>query len=467
MTDFWTGDNLKHMLGGSWIARPTRDVRVAGVSTDSRADANGKAFIALKGEIHDAHDFVQDAARSGSPLLIVERDRPALGEWPANVAILRVQSTGNALLKLANGYRRSLDATRVIAVGGSNGKTTTVRLIDQILSTAKRGSASAKSFNNAVGVPLTILKAKPSDQYLICEAGTNSAGELAVLSEAIEPDIGVITSIGREHLEGFGDLTGVLNEEASLFKSVRPGGLAVLCADAPGLIDAVRSFAGGALGGVITFGFSSGADLRIEDMTSTFEGVRFTLQDRSNWFVPLLGRHNASNATAAIAVARRLGLDNDTIRIALERAKGPEMRMERREIRGVRFVNDAYNANPESMLAAVDVLDSISRELKPTRRVVVLGDMLELGDATEDSHREVAEAFAKSSPDLAIVVGPRFSAHISNFRSGTQVINLPDLTQGRDGEAAGLLKEGDLVLLKGSRGIGLERVVKAFETVQG
>jgi len=233
------------------------------------------------------------------------------------------------------------------------------------------------------------------------------------------------------------------------------------------LIDAVRSFAGGALGGVITFGFSSGADLRIEDMTSTFEGVRFTLQDRSNWFVPLLGRHNASNATAAIAVARRLGLDNDTIRIALERAKGPEMRMERREIRGVRFVNDAYNANPESMLAAVDVLDSISRELKPTRRVVVLGDMLELGDATEDSHREVAEAFAKSSPDLAIVVGPRFSAHISNFRSGTQVINLPDLTQGRDGEAAGLLKEGDLVLLKGSRGIGLERVVKAFETVQG
>jgi UDP-N-acetylmuramyl pentapeptide synthase len=268
-------------------------------------------------------------------------------------------------------------------------------------------------------------------------------------------------------LEGFGDMTGVLNEEASLFKNLRQGGLAVLCADAPGLVEAVRNFAGATLGGIITFGFSPDSDLRIEEVTPTFEGVRFRLQDRSDWFLPLLGRHNASNATAAIAVARRMGLDNDTIRAALERVKGPEMRMERREIRGVRFVNDAYNANPESMLAAVDVLDSISRELKPTRRVVVLGDMLELGDATEDSHREVAEAFAKSAPDLAIVVGPRFSAHTNNFGIRTQVIHLPDLTQGRDGEAAGLLRTGDLVLLKGSRGIGLERVVKAFETVLG
>lgn len=467
MTDFWTGDNLRQVLGGNWINRPTAPLRVAGVTTDSRGESNGKAFIALKGETHDAHAFLHDAVKNESPLLIVERDLPLQGEWPANVAILRVQSTANALLKLANCYRRTLEATRVIAVGGSNGKTTTVRLIDQLLSASKRGSASAKSYNNAIGVPITILKAKSSDQYLICEAGTNSAGELAVLSEAIEPDIGVITSIGREHLEGFGDMTGVLNEEASLFKNLRQGGLAVLCADAPGLVEAVRNFAGATLGGIITFGFSPDSDLRIEEVTPTFEGVRFRLQDRSDWFVPLLGRHNASNATAAIAVARRMGLDNDTIRAALERVKGPEMRMERREIRGVRFVNDAYNANPESMLAAVDVLDSISRELKPTRRVVVLGDMLELGDATEDSHREVAEAFAKSAPDLAIVVGPRFSAHTNNFGIRTQVIHLPDLTQGRDGEAAGLLRTGDLVLLKGSRGIGLERVVKAFETVQG
>lgn len=461
--EFWTGEQLRQTLAGQWISRPEGAVKVSGISTDSRAGANGKAFIALKGDTHDAHDFVHDAARNGAPLLIVERDAPPTGSWPSGVAVLRVASTAGALLKLANAYRRTLDATRVIAVGGSNGKTTTVRLIDQVLASSRRGSASAKSFNNTVGVPITILKAKPSDHYLICEAGTNSAGELAVLSHTIEPDIGVVTSIGREHLEGFGDLNGVLNEEVSLFQNVRPGGVAVLCADAPGLIDAVRNVAGSALGSIVTFGFHSDADLRIDRVTPTFEGVEFALQDRSSWFVPLLGRHNASNATAAIAVARRLGLDNETIREALKHAQGPEMRMERREIRGVRFVNDAYNANPESMLAAVEVLDSISRELKPARRVVVLGDMLELGEASDEYHREVARAFADSAPDVAIVVGPKFAAHSRSFPTSTQVINMHDLTQGRDDEAAGLFRAGDLVLLKGSRGIGLERVVKAFE----
>ncbi|MFZ4572886.1 MAG: UDP-N-acetylmuramoyl-tripeptide--D-alanyl-D-alanine ligase [Phycisphaerales bacterium] len=461
--EFWSSDHLRTVLAGQWAVRPKSALTVLGLTTDSRKPAIGKAFLALKGERTDGHEFLADAARSGVALLIVDRPEPPVGGWPSGVAVLKVGNTAAALLRLAGAYRRQLEGTKVIAVAGSNGKTTTVRLIDGVLSASRRGTASIKSFNNAVGVPLTILAAKPTDQFLICEAGTNAAGELEQLAQVIEPDIGVITSIGREHLEGFGDLSGVLREESSLFKYLRNGGIAVLCADAPGLVDAVKSFAGRLLGGIITFGFHKDADVRIAKFESGFEGVRFTLHDRSVFFVPLMGRHNASNAAAAIAVGRRLGLANEEIEAALGKTRGPEMRLERREIAGVRFLNDAYNANPESMLAAAEVLDSVSRELKPTRRVVVLGDMLELGEASPASHAEVARAFGGSAPDLAIVVGPRFTAEAAAFSTSTRVVALPDLADGRDATAAAMLAAGDLVLLKGSRGIGLERVIKAFE----
>lgn len=461
--EFWSSDNLRSVLAGQWLVRPKSSLTLLGLTTDTRKIATGKAFLALKGERTDGHNHLADAANAGASVVIVDRTEAPGGAWPTGVSVLKVQDTGAALLRLASAYRRQFEGTRVIAVAGSNGKTTTVRLIDAVLSSSRRGTASIKSFNNAVGVPLTILGAKPTDQYLICEAGTNAAGELEVLAQTIEPDIGVITSIGREHLEGFKDVSGVLREEASLFKYLKNGGVAVLCADAAGLVDAVKSFAGRLLGGIITFGFHSAADVRIAKLETSFEGVRFTLHDRSSFFVPLVGRHNASNAAAAIAVGRRLGLANDAIEAALAKATGPEMRLERREIAGVRFLNDAYNANPESMLAAAEVLESVSRELKPQRRVVVLGDMLELGEATGDSHTEVARVFGGTAPDLAIVVGPHFSSNVALFPGKTKVVALPDLSDGRDATAAGMLAAGDLVLLKGSRGIGLERVIKAFE----
>ena len=461
--EFWSSDNLRSVLAGQWLVRPKSSLTLLGLTTDTRKIATGKAFLALKGERTDGHNHLADAAKAGANVVIVDRAEAPGGAWPAGVSVLKVQDTGTALLRLASAYRRQFEGTRVIAVAGSNGKTTTVRLIDAVLSSSRRGTASIKSFNNAVGVPLTILGAKPTDQYLICEAGTNAAGELEILAQTIEPDIGVITSIGREHLEGFKDVSGVLREEASLFKYLKNGGVAVLCADAPGLVDAVKNFAGRLLGGIITFGFHAAADVRIAKLETSFEGVRFTLHDRSSFFVPLVGRHNASNAAAAIAVGRRLGLANDVIEAALAKATGPEMRLERREIAGVRFLNDAYNANPESMLAAAEVLESVSRELKPQRRVVVLGDMLELGEATSDSHTEVARVFGGAAPDLAIVVGPHFSSNVALFSGKTKVVALPDLSDGRDATAAGMLAAGDLVLLKGSRGIGLERVIKAFE----
>ena len=203
---FWTPENLRVVLAGQWIRRPdvARTAALSGLSTDSRAIRSDQVFLALRGEKTDGHAYLASAAASGSPLLIVDDEAAvaaASGTIGADVGVLKVADTGQALLKLAQAYRRTLDSTRVIAVGGSNGKTTTVRLIQSVLSGTLRGTASQKSFNNAVGVPLTILSARKGDQFLICEVGTNAPGEIAPLASVVEPDIAVITSIGREHLD--------------------------------------------------------------------------------------------------------------------------------------------------------------------------------------------------------------------------------------------------------------------------
>jgi UDP-N-acetylmuramyl pentapeptide synthase len=194
------------------------------------------------------------------------------------------------------------------------------------------------------------------------------------------------------------------------------------------------------------------------------DGVQFTLNDRSQFFVPIPGIHNACNAAAAIAVARRLGLENELIREALSKAKGPEMRMEQSVHAGVRFVNDAYNANPESAIAAAHAFEDLAVQLKPLRRVVVLGDMLELGGAGPASHEEVARVIASSvKPQVVIVVGPLATSHMAPiFEEASEVIAVPTLDGEKAGKMARLIHSGDLVLLKGSRGMRLERLLAAF-----
>ncbi|HYE63452.1 MAG TPA: UDP-N-acetylmuramoyl-tripeptide--D-alanyl-D-alanine ligase [Phycisphaerales bacterium] len=479
---FWTAENIKAVLGGAWLSRGNPPAELDGLSTDSRAVRCGQVFLALRGEKTDGHKYLAQAAAAGAGLLIVD-DAASAAAVTGGPAVLQVTDTGAALLKLAGAYRRTLERTKVIAVGGSNGKTTTVKLIHQVLGTRLRGTASIKSFNNAVGVPLTILGAKRTDQYLVCEVGTNAPGEIAPLTACVEPDIAVLTSIGREHLEGLGSLSGVVQEEASLLAGLRSGGVAVLNADAPGLLETAGPIIG-ALGGkaedprlrvglvggagrsIITFGWHDGADLRLTSCDQSFEGLRFCLNDRTCYDLPLLGAHNATNATAAIAVARRLGLDNTAIAEGLAKAKGPEMRLERSVAAGVSVINDAYNANPDSVLAALDTFRQVARSGGYKRTVLVLGDMLELGEQGPELHREVGEAAAAVAADLVVLVG-RLSLftgeRLSKAQPGVALATFPDLNDGRAAEAAALLQPGDLVLLKASRGMGLERVLKALQ----
>jgi len=453
---FWTLENIKGVLGGTWLARPEASrprPPMEGVSTDTRSIRPGQVFFALRGERIDGHAYLPQAIAAGSPLLVIDSGEALAGAH----AVLKVPETGAALLRLAQAYRRTLETTRVIAVAGSNGKTTTVRLIHGVLSRRLRGTASIKSYNNAVGVPLTILGARRGDQYLVCEVGTNAPGEIAQLASVIEPDIGVITSIGREHLEGLGSLHGVAAEEASLFASLRAGGVAIVNADALLLREIMRPGAWPNVGSIVRFGFAQDADLRVTRAVQDADGVGFSINGRGSFRVGMLGLHNASNAAAAIGVARRLGVENADIERGLVECPGPDMRLQSIEAGGIWFINDAYNANPESMLAALATFDALKTPAG-ARRVIVLGDMLELGLAGDGAHDEIVAAAARTRADAWIGVGPRFGAAIARANAHAWQ-TCPDAPR-----AAAMLRPGDAVLLKGSRGIGLERIITALNT---
>ncbi len=459
-------DAFKSAVAGQWIARPAAHApHITGVSIDSRTINAGEAFIALKGDRFDAHHFIPQAIARGASLVLLERDSalPPRDALPPNLAAIRVPDTRKALMRLARAHRQSLDGTRVIAVTGSNGKTTTVRLIDAALASRFRGVASIKSFNNEIGVPLTILRARKGDNYLLCEVGMNAPGEIAQLAEIVEPDIAVITSIGRAHIENFGSVDAIALEKGSLLRFLRPQGLAVIPSTNPRLAELARKAPN-----VVTFGRDDHADLRItasahlqsDNLTTR---LRVTLNNRFALDLPLLGEHNATNAAAAVAVARRLGLEEEAIAAALASATPPDMRLQHKRIAGVDVYNDAYNANPDSSIAAITAFSFLAADAP--RRVVVLADMLELGELAEQGHREVADAIlAAPNIDKVITVG-ELSLHAANRLleqwPRDRVLMLSEFEPGSDHgafRALSALRAGDAVLLKGSRAMRLERL---------
>lgn len=473
---FWTPDNLRAVTAGAWLRRPDAGERplteIDGLSTDTRALRRGQAFLALRGANFDGHDFLMQAAAGGAALLIVDDQRAVPKELlrdPEAPAILRVKNTLKALGALGGAFRRTLESVRVVAVCGANGKTTTTRLIHSVLSTKLRGSASPRSFNNEIGVPLTILAAKPSDQYLVCEVGTNAPGETARLGRILQPDIAVITSVGRAHIEFFDSLDAVVREDAAIFADLRPYGVAIVPAGEARLHDFVK-----AVPHVVTFGGASEADLRLSGVRHATladgrAGITFSVNDRAAFELPLLGEHNALNALAAIAVARRFALDDASIAKGLLEVTPAEMRLNRRTIGGVDLLIDCYNANPESAAAAVRTFDAVS--VGAARRVLIIGDMLELGDHARACHLELAALIRAGTPaGLVVTVGPH-SLHIAEALSQawpeTRFVMLSELNDEQARRVAQRLNPGDCVLIKGSRRMRLERIAQALESLAG
>jgi len=483
--NFFEIEHVRTVLAGQYLSRSRKvpaggEAQAHGISIDSRTIVPGNIFVAIAGEQFDGHAFVRDAAAAGASAIVVEREVGEPGSL--GVPVVRVASTRKALLRLAGAYRRTLHQTKVVAVCGSNGKSTVVRLLDAVLASKLRGTASKKSHNNDVGVPLTILAAKASDQYLVCEVGTNHPGEIATLSAIVEPDVAVITSIGREHLEFFGDVAGVAREEAAVLRSIRAGGLAVVTADSPELRPLLK-----VAPGVMTFGQAADADVRLTAFTHTTDAqgnivANFVVADRLEMVLALPGRHNACNALATLLVARRLGMADGAIAAALAEARGPEMRwqFERHAIAGgfVRIINDAYNANPDSLAAAVATMRDLATGgasgktgvIGAGRRVLILADMLELGEGSAAAHVQAGCEIATAGCfDMLIAVGElagqagaaaQQSKHAAT--AALEVIMLPRADDAAMGEAAGMLRPGDVVLLKGSRGMRLERISKVL-----
>jgi UDP-N-acetylmuramoyl-tripeptide--D-alanyl-D-alanine ligase len=435
---------------------------VARVSTDSRDIQPGDLFFAIAGEQFNGHDFVDAALSSGAAFAVVSDLSRIPERWRLSGRLLVAADTIDALGRLA-AYHRTNSAAAVIAVAGSNGKTTTKALILSILRTKKSGRAAPKSFNNHVGVPLTLLSVQPGDEFVVVEIGTNHPGEVARLAQLAQPDVGVITSIGEEHLEFLGDVEKVAEEEFSLLTHIRRRGMAVVPAEwrlHP------RTRARDDLT-IRTFGPDPTADLWASAAAVDEAAQRFKVNGRFDYALPAIGAHNVANALAAITVGLRFGMTHDQIAAALAAAELPPMRLELRRIGEVTLVNDAYNANPSSMAAALAALEQSQLS---GRRVLVLGDMRELGPQAERCHAELGRAAGRSSAAVIVAVGA-FSRIVVDGAIATAGGGKRTHAFPRVEDAATCLERiiapGDVVLLKGSRAVRMERLIPAIETAAG
>ncbi len=420
-------------------SRPLASENVTGVSTDTRSIRAGDLFFALRGASFDAHDFLPQAFEKGAAAAVVDRPVDSDG------LTIAVPDTLKALGGLAAAYRMTLGA-RVVGVAGSNGKTTTKEMIAHVLGRDRRVVKAQGIFNNSVGVPVTIFQADARTESLVLEIGTNHPGEIAGLGEIARPDVAVMVSVGAEHLEGLGSIDGVADEEMSLFGHLRSGGYAVVHDD-PRILSRLKlppeKF--------VTFGLTPGADLHptwIDGMRFEVRGVVFSLN--------LLGEWNIQNALAATAVAMLHGIPLDECARRLADVKPAKMRMERLELAGVTILNDAYNSNPESASRAVR---EFSKFPSAGRRVAVIGDMGELGRTSETYHRELGRQLAASEVDVVVGVGRECRALLAELGGRQEHYGFESVDEMKP-RLDGLIRAGDAVLLKGSRRVGLERVVK-------
>lgn len=431
-------------------------IPVTGVSIDSRTLGVGEVFFAIRGHRLDGHGFVADAASRGASCLVVHNlpDRV-----PAGVALVLVEDTTVALGRLAAAHRARFKIP-VVAVTGSNGKTTAKEMIAAVLGVRWRVLKSESSLNNQWGLPLTLLRLGPEDEAAVLEIGTNKPGEIAALSALAGPTVAVVTTVAEAHIEFFGSLEGVREEKAALVRALRPEGVAVLNGDDPRVAGMARD----TRARVITYGRAPSAEVRAAaDPVETEAGLEFPLEIggvREPVVLRFAGRHNVANALAAAGAGVALGLGPAEVARGLAEARPVRGRCVWRPAGHVRILDDTYNANPASVRAA---LETAVAHRGPGRLVVVLGDMLELGAAADEAHREAGRQVAASGAAEFVGMGPHARLAVEAAREAG--IGATHHTTTFEDTVAHLLKRvapGDLVLVKGSRGMRMERVADAL-----
>ena len=452
-----SADDLLSLSGVSFANISAEEAAgVNKINTDTRTLRKGEVFWALPGERFDGHDFVAAAIEKGARYCVVQKDRLAklnAAEWP----LLILPDTLKGLQELAAVVRQKFNGT-VVALTGSNGKTTTKEMIAHILSRKMKVHKTFGNLNNHIGCPLTLLQLEDEHQAAVIELGSNHPGEIAALAAITRPDQALVTNIGEAHLEFFRDRQTVAKEKLSLFEAVAPDGVLYVNQDDPYLAgyDPVGRR-------TVTYGIDRPARMQAQVQGVNSDGcASFVLNGRTEIQLALPGLHQVQNALAACAVALEFGFNESEIKQALESYTAPEKRMQMVRAAGVTFLNDAYNANPVSMRAA---FETVSRMERSGRLFLVLGDMLELGADGPKWHRQALEQALALQPEKIFVMGQAMSRAAGWL--GDARIEAFDHHQALYHALSAMARPGDLILLKGSRGIQLEKVLVFFtETPQ-
>jgi UDP-N-acetylmuramoyl-tripeptide--D-alanyl-D-alanine ligase len=442
-------------LAGASLSSGDETVVINKISTDSRTIKPGELFVALRGENFEGHDFVEASAKAGATGALV--DLKWAGSVPSNFVLLRATDTLRAYQMLAANYRSSL-SLKVLAITGSNGKTSTKDFAASVLARKFRVTKTEGNFNNHVGLPRTILDANSGDEVGVWEIGMNHPGEIAALAKIAAPDLAIITNIGVAHIEFMGSREAIAGEKGALAEAIEPQGTVILNADDP----FTERIAARTRARVVLAGTTGGAVQAIEIRQSA-EGSEFTIVEgahRCRAQLPVAGSHMVQNALLAVAAGRAFGLSIEECADGLASAPLTKARLQIREVGGVQFLDDSYNANPDSMKAALRTLVELDAEGK---RIAVLGEMRELGTESERGHREIGETAATLGVDQLITIGD--AAEL--IAQGARTAGFDRVLSARStDEAAKLLGEiaepGDLVLIKGSRAARTEEVIEQF-----
>ena len=435
-----------------------------GISTDSRTVAEGELFIALKGERFDGHQFAIEALKKGAGGVIIEADKVRDIRWNGYrpSAVIAVKDALHALGDIAQERRRRF-GTPVVALTGSNGKTTTKEMISVCLETAFPVLKTKGNLNNLVGLPLTLLNLTEQERIVVLEMGMNVPGEIRRLTEIAEPDVGLITNIEGVHLEGMGSLERVREEKGELFRRMRQDGTILVNQDDPRVIDLASEFHGQK----ITFGIDHPAEVMAKEIRlQEVGGTSFTLMMEGVTMeitLPFLGGHFVPNALSAIAAASLFGIELEKVKEALEHLSPSPMRMEvLRPQEGVTLINDAYNANPRSMELALEILSQMKGK---GRGIAVLGDMLELGEYSVEAHQLIGKRIGELSIDFLLALGEEAPVLVESA-----------MRHGLDSERARIVeshtetisilkkmaRDGDWILVKGSRRMGMEKIAEGL-----
>jgi UDP-N-acetylmuramoyl-tripeptide--D-alanyl-D-alanine ligase len=433
-------------------------IAVSHISTDSRTVQPDSVFIALAGEHFDGGRFCVQAAEAGARLLLVNRTvwtAGRLDRLPAQTQVVAVDDTLRALGDLAAWHRRRLGA-KLIAITGSNGKTSTKEMVAWVLGGEPSVLYNHGNYNNLIGMPRSLLRLRPQHRYAVMEMGMNRPGEILRLADIADPQVAVVTNVHPVHLEGLGSIQAVADAKGELLERLDPAGTVVLNADDPYVLQmAHRTQARKML-----YGYSPAADVRIGQVKMTSAGLVFVLGVEATHVelrLPHLGVHQASNAAAAFCVGLLLGLSVDEISNRLATAPSPPMRMEVVDLGPFRLLVDCYNANPRSVQAALETL----AKMETQTRLAILGDMLELGESSKQLHRQVGLGVAEAKLDALCTYGEHAKAIAEGAREAglTNVHHAESMEQVLAWSRRWLCDDAWL-LLKGSRGMRLERVVE-------